>query len=79
MGGFSGAGFKGITGEAAIGGSSNVATALTVGQYYQYDKDHQVNGYTLLTTGSIGAGFGGVVKGIEERKFVIEFIKRSFK
>jgi len=76
LGGFSGAGFKGIAGEAAIGANSNMATMLIIDQYY-HDKDHQIVGYDLLTTGSIGAGFGGGVKALEERKIVVKTFVNS--
>jgi len=76
LGRFSGTGLSGIGVEALIGGSSNVATALTASQYYQYDKDHQ---YNLLWEATKGASMSTAIKGYEERKFVIEFITRKFK
>jgi hypothetical protein len=69
---------RGIGIEAGIGAGSNVSAALAVGQYYQYDKDHQITGYGLLTTGIVGAGFGGGAKAIEEYK-ILPYLKQSFK
>ena len=79
LGKYAGNGIKGIVVEAGIGASSNVAAALTAGKYYQYDQDHQVDANTLLKTGLTGAASGGGIKAIEERKVVIDYIKKTFK
>ena len=69
--------FGGIGWNATVGAASNIGSALTAGKYYQYDKDHQVDTKTLLTTGVVGLAFGGGAKAIEEPKLAIELYKNS--
>ena len=71
--------FGGIGWNATVGAASNIGSALTAGKYYQYDKDHQVDTKTLLTTGVVGLAFGGGAKALEVGKLkpVIDFITQT--
>ena len=79
LGKYAGNGLKGIAIEAGIGASANVAAAITAGKYYQYDNDHKVDANSLRDTVLKGALSGGGIKAIEERKVVIDYIKKTLK